>query len=140
MIVLLRLKETCFRAFGPIRSGTAYLIADGRLATAYHVVKPLQEGQECEILMGRGQFPKLAKVLRVDKMADVAILEIGAAAVGSPLSLPHGVGTYNNGGAVHSSRWQSFGFPEIANLEKASTDVSNKGIETKNFTGIPLDG
>ena len=113
--VLRQLKETCARVKGPRLTGTGYLIAEGRLATAYHVVEPLQEGGQCEVLLGLDQTAYQARLMRVDQLADAAILAIGAGVAVAPLPVGHGVLT--------DDKWQAFGFPEIAKS-----------------TGVPLDG
>jgi AAA ATPase domain/Trypsin-like peptidase domain len=116
---LRQLKEICAVVMGPRLTGTGYFVARNRLVTAYHIVEPLQEGDECKVFLGLDHSSYTAQLLRIDKLADAAIMTIESVISVAPLPVAH---TVWNG-----DRWRAFGFPNVA---------KRKGL----WTGVPLDG
>jgi hypothetical protein len=119
--LLSRLKEACSYVTGPTRTGTGYVVAPGRVATAFHVVEGLAEGESCPVLLGTSQLPFQARLLKVDKSADAAILAIEGGRDIRPLPIVLGLEPRPR------DRWDGFGYPALANRKDRPT-------------GLPLSG
>lgn len=117
---LSRLTETCARISGPDGTGTGYLVAPNRLATALHVVKSWRKDQQFPVVVGLDGPICQARLLKADPAHDAAILEIveGKLAV-DPLPLADRL--------QRKAEWEAFGYPATASGERSPT-------------GLPLSG
>ena len=117
--VLVRLKETCAFISGPDGTGTGYLVAPQRIATALHVVRSWQAGQKFPVIVGVDGPTCQASLLKSDPATDAAVLgfeeDVGAA----PLPIADGL--------KRNVAWEGYGFPALA-------------AKTGRPAGLPIDG
>ena len=117
--VLVRLKQTCVFIGGPDGSGTGYLIAWHRIATALHVVKSWEKGQHYPVIVGVGGPTCQAILLTTDSSTDSAILGFDENIDIVPLPTTDGI--------KRKVVWVAYGFPALAR-------------KTERPTGLPIDG
>src|SRR5215510_2455692 len=117
--VLDRLKETCAYISGPDGTGTGYLVAPNRLATALHVVKSWREGQRFPLVVGCNGASCQARLLKADPDTDAAILAIEGDVTAAPLPLADRL--------ERKALWDAFGYPATAGRGDSPT-------------GLPIDG
>jgi len=114
------------------QKGTGYLVAPDRVATCWHVVKEIPEGDRCTISFDGP--PLEATVLRTDKPADAAILTLTAPLSGvTPLPLA--------GSCKWKAAWDGYGYPGVAGeagvpIEGIVTDPD--GLDDRKLPAIVL--
>ncbi|MBM4260758.1 MAG: TIR domain-containing protein [Deltaproteobacteria bacterium] len=117
--LLTRLKQTCVFISGPDGTGTGYLIAPQRIATALHVVKSWQPGQRYPVIVGVGGPTCRATLLKSDLASDSAVLGFDESLAVAPLPIAHGL--------KRRVVWECYGFPALTS-------------KTDRPTGLPIDG
>jgi tetratricopeptide (TPR) repeat protein len=117
--VLNRLKETCAFISGPDGTGTGYLIAPQRLATALHVVKSWREGERHPVVVGIDGQPCEARVIHRDPASDAAVLAFEGHITAAPLPLAKAL--------ERMAEWEAYGFPATAGREGFPTGLSISG-------------
>lgn len=116
---LYRLKQTCVAIVGPDGSGTGYLIAPQRIATALHVVRSWQPGQRFPVVVGVGGPSCSATLLRSDPTTDAAVLSFDEQLDVTPLPVADGLES--------NVMWECYGFPAL-------------GSKSERPAGLPIDG
>ena len=101
-----RLKETCAFITGPDGTGTGYLIAPQRLATALHVVKSWRAGDRFPVVVGVGGPTVQARLLKADEANDAAVLAFDGNVSAAPLPVADSL--------TRNSMWEAYGFPAVA--------------------------
>ncbi len=117
--VLVRLKQTCVFISGPDGTGTGYLVAPQRIATALHVVKSWQPGQRFPVIVGAGGTVCHASLVKSDPTTDAALLSFEETVDVVPMPIADGL----NRNVI----WECYGFPAVAN-------------KTDQPAGLPIDG
>ncbi|MFL9912261.1 TIR domain-containing protein [Paraburkholderia sp. RL17-337-BIB-A] len=114
-----RLKESSVFIRSTESSGSGYLVAPQRIATALHVVRHLQPGQRVAVTVGVGGPTVEATLLRSDPEADAAVLGFQEDLMVAALPVAKTL--------VRDVAWTSYGFPTLA--DKTGLPV-----------GLPIDG
>ena len=117
--VLVQLKQTCVFISGSDGSGTGYLIAPQRIATALHVVKSWEDGQRYPVIVGVGGPTCQAILLKSDPLTDSAVLGFDEKVNIIPMPITDGI--------ERNVMWEAYGFPALADKTGAPT-------------GLPIDG
>jgi tetratricopeptide (TPR) repeat protein len=116
---LLRLKQACVFITGPDGTGTGYLVAPQRIATALHVVKSWKAGQRFQVIVGVGGPACQATLLKSDPATDSAVLGFDENVDVAPLPIADGL--------KRNVVWECYGFPAL-------------GTKADRAPGLPIDG
>ena len=114
-----RLKETCAFISGPDGTGTGYLIAPRRLATALHVVKSWRAEERHPVTVGVGGPTVQAYLLKSDETNDAAVLAFDENVSAQPLPVAETL--------TRKGLWEACGYPAVAGHGGKATAVPIDG-------------
>jgi hypothetical protein len=118
MSIVEKLRASCVLVQSPASQGTAYFVQPRTLATCHHVVESAGVGNSVKVLLAGRTVD--AKVTKLDKVTDCAILEIAEPVPGTePLPLARQ--------SHQKAQWDGYGFPAL---------IKGAGVP---FFGIVLD-
>jgi hypothetical protein len=114
-------------------SGSAFSIGHGYLVTSAHVVEGAQAGSGIRVVVQpgeRGQKVTPARIMRVDKDRDLALLRIDPGSAPPPLALGDGSQLQETAPVV------VFGFPFGSFLSERQGEFPNVTVTTGNITAL----
>src|SRR5262245_44670697 len=104
-----RLKQASVFIRSPDGStGSGYLVAPNRVATAWHVVRSWEKGEAQSVIIGVDPRRVCqAQLVEADESADAALLALDADVDNAPLPIATGL--------VRKAVWDGYGYPAVAN-------------------------
>jgi tetratricopeptide (TPR) repeat protein len=101
-------------------TGSGYLIAPNRVATALHVVRGWERQEDYEVFVGvQPRTARKARLLKVDQTADAALLSLDSPVDETALPVADGL--------TRNARWEAYGYPALA-------------TKTGRPSGLPIEG
>jgi tetratricopeptide (TPR) repeat protein len=89
-------------------TGSGYLVAPNRVATAWHVVRSWEKGETRSVIIGVDPRQVCqAQLVAADELADAALLALEVAVDSAPLPVATGL--------LRKAEWDGFGYPALAN-------------------------
>jgi tetratricopeptide (TPR) repeat protein len=105
-----RLKQASVFLRSPDGStGSGYLVAPNRVATAWHVVRSWEKSERYQVIVGIDpRHISQAELINRDEGADAALLALDPSVDNAPLPIA-------TTGLVRNAKWDGYGYPAVAN-------------------------